>query len=238
MESDHPLNMELTLHNSFELLEVGEINFADKTEEVDEKFPIISDDDLSSDNDVEISLEKGSFLHNIDLEAPSKLKSGPSKKMSDVTNKPHVDDVNGNYPIRSSSSLELSSKDGRMSLPGAAPVTTNLGLDPDNVDGSILQTIISPITTSNEVLGPDKRKIHSVEDTNQATEASIKSTNILSKLWSDYNDNDLDTEPESDLHNLIDTSKYLETPGDTKKKGKRGRPKKKRSPLQICYYSE
>lgn len=238
MESDHPLNLELTLHNSFELLEVGEINFADKAKEVDEKFPIISDDDLSSDNDVEVSLEKGSFLHNIDLEAPSKLKSGPSKKMPDVTNKPHVDDVNGNYPIRSSSSLELSSKDGRMSLPSAAPVTTNLALDPDNVDGSILQTIISPITTSNEVLGPDKRKIHSVEDTNQATEASIKSTNILSKLWSDYNDNDLDTEPESDLHNLIDTSKYLETPGDTNKKGKRGRPKKQRSPLQICYYSE
>ena len=63
---------------------------------------------------------------------------------------------------------------------------------------SILQPILTLITTTDEVLGPDKRKIQIVDGTKQATAASIKSTRILSKFWGDEQDTDLELETDND----------------------------------------
>jgi hypothetical protein len=109
-------------------------------------------------------------------------------------------------------------------------------LDPEDFEH--LQPIITPITTTDEVLGPDKKKNAATEVNKQASAASIKSTTVLSKYWGDEFDTDdnvdpeIDTDPQQASH--IDTSKYLATPSDTIKKGKRGRPKKQRSPNKVA----
>jgi len=72
----NPLHLELTLNNSFELLEVGED--IEEARKVDGKLPLINEDDLSSDNEVVVSIEKASFLHITNSEALGKWKSGPS----------------------------------------------------------------------------------------------------------------------------------------------------------------
>jgi len=123
-------------------------------------------------------------------------------------------------------------------------ISQNVVLAPSNLAGltlateafehPILQPIVTPITTTDELLGPDKRKVHSCVGSKNATAASLKSAKVLCKYWRDIPDTDSTVEPETDNDtqhaNFADVVKHLATPFDTGKKGKRGRPKKQKSP--------
>jgi len=135
-------------------------------------------------------------------------------------------------PIKDPSSLVHSSTPGRKGFPRATDVSIDLALDLVSLDAPILQPIITPITTSDEILGPDKSRVQPFFGSKQATAASIKSTRILSKFWGDEQDTDstVDIEPEIDSQqpSLEQLSQLLATAYG--KKGKRGRPKKQKSP--------
>jgi len=145
---------------------------------------------------------------------------------------PGIGSANGRqlFPISEPAPLVQESIAGRLSYPRASSVLTGLARDPE-VDISS-QPILTPITTSDEVLGPDKRLVKVPEDNFRPTAASLKSTKILSKFWGDE-----DTEPETDTDNQpaieADASQFLTTHYDTSKKGKRGRPKKLKSPNKL-----
>lgn len=57
-----------------------------------------------------------------------------------------------------------------------------------------LSPIITPITTIDEVLGPDKGRVHMTGSSKNVTAASLKSFQILSKFWGD----EIDTDPATD----------------------------------------
>jgi len=102
----NPLNMELTLHNSFELLEAGVDFTAGEDRKTDGKLPLITEADLmSNENEVEVSIENVSFLHPIVSEAQGKLKSGPSLTVAGATSKPITGEAFGKLPFTSPSSL-------------------------------------------------------------------------------------------------------------------------------------
>lgn len=46
-----------------------------------------------------------------------------------------------------------------------------------------MQSIVSPITTRDEVLGQDKRKVHLFEGTKNTAAVCMKDGRILSKFW-------------------------------------------------------
>lgn len=97
----------------------------------------------------------------------------------------------------------------------------------------------TPITVSDEILGPDKGKISALSTVTNTSAACRKSEQILTKFWADEletdqaSDSDLDNNtdrphdffPES---NVVD--QYLLQHTETTKKGKRGRPRKPKSP--------
>lgn len=77
-----------------------------------------------------------------------------------------------------------------------------------------------PITSIDENLGPDKRKVQAYGGSNNHTAASLKSVKILSKFWGDMVDDDTATdstmEPDFDtekqvaaMKTHIDAKKYL-----------------------------
>lgn len=109
--------------------------------------------------------------------------------------------------------------------------------------GDFLSPIISPFTTTDENLGPDKGKIVPSAFVVNNSKACRKSEKILSKLWA----GDLDTDQASDstlkpdtfteqqqalLEAHPDVHKFLMHNTDTAKKGKRGRPRKTMSPKE------
>jgi len=99
--------------------------------------------------------------------------------------------------------------------------------------------IISPITLSEENLGPDKRKICKSATLINNSEACRKSEMILSKFWADdseaeqTSDGTADPEVEFDDFPLTASDKYLIQHSETQKKGKRGRPRKLQSPKML-----
>lgn len=62
--------------------------------------------------------------------------------------------------------------------------------DPNFDEYLVLQPSITPITTTDEILGPDKRKVQFIEGTKNVSAASLKSAKILSKFWGDVMDTD------------------------------------------------
>lgn len=81
---------------------------------------------------------------------------------------------------------------------GSAQVTSGK-TDYKHVAGSVqdayeTHTIISPITTTDEILGPDKGRFTQPTITKNNSEACRKSEKIFSKFWAD----DLDTDQASD----------------------------------------
>ncbi|RHN62261.1 hypothetical protein MtrunA17_Chr4g0045501 [Medicago truncatula] len=101
--------------------------------------------------------------------------------------------------------------------------------------------ILSPITTTDENLGPNKGKVTQSAKVVNNSEACRKSEKILSKLWADDLDTDqaFDNTLEPDTYTEqqqallaahLEVHKFLSQPTDTVKKGKRGRPRKPKSP--------
>lgn len=219
------LNLELSLHNSFDLLDVGENAYAGEPKEADGKSPFIAHNDFSSENEGEIFIEKVSLVQNTNLEIPSNVMIGTSQPVICASNKLSEDVENGK-----SQSLEQCSNVGKRLFPSSSHAPAPLALDSENLGFSLMQSITSPITTTDKILGPDKGILQKSDGTEQLTAASLKSTKILSKLWGDAPDSDLGSETDNEFHNEADASKYLLTPSNTSKKGERGRPKKQRSP--------
>jgi len=184
---------------------------------------------MSSANGVEVSIEKVSLLHPTVFEAQGKLKSGPSQNVAGAASKPITGEALGKLAFTSPSSLVQCSNVRRQSFPNAASVSVNLALDPLDVEYYIFQPILTPITTTDEVLRPDKRKIQPVGGTKQATAASIKSTRILSKFWGDEQDTDMEPVTETESHIAYDTSRFLTTPCDIGKKKEKEEDQKRQS---------
>jgi len=97
--------------------------------------------------------------------------------------------------------------------------------------------IIIPHTTTYEILGPNKRKITQSANTSNTSEACRKSEKILRKFWADDLDTDSTLEPETDTDRNLsllsaspEADRYLMLASETSKKGKRGRPRKTKSP--------
>lgn len=66
--------------------------------------------------------------------------------------------------------------------------------------------LVTPITTTDEVLGPDKGKVIITGSSKNFTAASMKSVQILRKLWGDEEDTDPATDstmdPDTDTEKL------------------------------------
>lgn len=98
-------------------------------------------------------------------------------------------------------------------------------------DSLTLQPIISPVTINDEFLG--RNTLTSVLKNISA--ACRKDGKVLSKFWGDA-DSDSTLEPDLDLEShqlnlkMPEASSYLVSSQTTIKKGKRGRPKKQKSP--------
>jgi len=206
-------NPRLITNNPFELLASDEDTCAGEANADDGILPSMSVEDTLniSEKVVEVSLGKEQLVHPTIAEDPGNLKRRTSQSVASVPKFPVVGSGNGSFP-------------------NAPSVSPGLAMDPGVYEPSRLQPIITPITTYNEVLGPDKRKVQSVNGDMKATVASIKSIKILSKFWGDCQDSDNTADPETDIesHQTIsaDASEYLATPFDNGKKGKRGRPRK------------
>ncbi|AES95741.1 hypothetical protein MTR_5g028970 [Medicago truncatula] len=101
-----------------------------------------------------------------------------------------------------------------------------------------------PVTIIDEILGPDKGRINKPVNIKNNSEACRKSEIILSKFWADeldkYQTSDSTLEPDinaerhfSSFTGSPNVDEYLLQLTDTSRKGKRGRPKKTKSPKDI-----
>jgi len=97
------------------------------------------------------------------------------------------------------------SKVGRLLFPSDMSVSASHVLDPTFDKASIsahlnteTPTIITPITNTDEILGPDKGRLNRPAITKNNTEACRKSEKILSKLWAD--DLDIDHATDNAMH--------------------------------------
>lgn len=91
---------------------------------------------------------------------------------------------------------------------------------------------LQPITINDEILGQDKKKVQLTVGPKNKTAACLKDGKVLRKFWGDE-DTDSAYEPDIEANPCPpDANQYLDTPCDTVKKSKRGRPKKQRSPTQ------
>ena len=130
---------------------------------------------------------------------------------------------------RTSKPVELSS--------GTSPMSPGKALAPTFDEHIILQPIISPVTTRDEILGQDKRQVQVVNVPKNTSAVCRKDGKVLSKFWgeedTDATDSTIDPESDSELQRATSptASQYLVS--DTVKKGKRGRPKKQRSPKDM-----
>jgi len=157
----------------------------------------------------------------------------------------------GSFTISVPDSPKQCSQAGRRLFPNAATVSATIARNPAYDMPSTLfvifelatdaTPIITPITYTNEILGPDKGRIFVPANAKNTFVACRKSEKILSKFWA----NDLDSEQASDstlkpdtyvdgpqafLPDSTDAAKYLLQITETSKKGKRGRSKKNKSP--------
>lgn len=98
------------------------------------------------------------------------------------------------------SSLVQNSNIGRLSFHNANAVSLGNARDPIFHDKLTLQPIISPITTNDEILGQDKRKVHFTAGPKNLSAACLKDGKILSKFWGDEDTDATDStlEPDTD----------------------------------------
>jgi len=113
-----------------------------------------------------------------------------------------LDSDNGrlSFPIAGPSSLVPSSKNGKQTFPKATAVSVCHAKEPTFNESCILQPIITPITTSDEVLGQDKRKVHFTAGPKNLSAACLKDGKILSKYRGDEDTHTTDgtLEPDTD----------------------------------------
>jgi len=105
--------------------------------------------------------------------------------------------------------------------------------DPTFDETCVLQPIITPITTTDEVLGQDKRKIQIYVGPKNMNATHLRSAKLLNKFWGEEQDTDatdgtVDHDTDSELHKAL---KYLVSPHE--KKGKEGDPRRKRAPKIV-----
>jgi len=153
----------LTLHNNFELLESDTEQGTGEDIPNDKEYtPIILDRQLDKNPNVEeFSLGKEHLTRSTNIEDPSKLVKRASKPVDLSSSNPLLGTANGrlSFPITGPSSLDQSSNIGRLSLPNATSVSFGDAMDSIFDETTILQYIMSPITTNDEILGQDKRKV-------------------------------------------------------------------------------
>ena len=249
-DANNTSNPELTLQNSFDLLVDDDHPVEGEARPVDgDLSPLTVEDDLNiSCKVVKDPMEKDVWIHPVVLEAPESLNDGPSKTVACIPNNPKKVTKNGRqvFPIVQPSPLVQCSHTGRLSFPSAVTKSAGQALDRDLNEHTVLQPIITPITTTNETLGLDKRKVNLVEGPKNMSAAYLQSGIILSKFWGDEQDTNADStfdlESELEAHKLkykfADSSHYLAPLSEPAKKSKRGRPKKQKSPKYKLAASE
>jgi hypothetical protein len=108
----------------------------------------------------------------------------------------------------------------------------------------ILSPIISPITTTDENLGPNKGKVTQSANVVNNSEACRKSEKTRSKFWTDdlnidqASDSTLEPDTYTEQQQALlaahpEVHKFLSQTTYTGKKGKRGRPRKPKSPNAL-----
>lgn len=106
---------------------------------------------------------------------------------------------------------------------------------------TVATPIIMPITIYDEILGPDKGKISAPATVKNTTAACRKSEQILTKFWAEELETDDASDNTLDLDNIAERShdffselnvadQYLMQNTTITKRGKRGRPRKTKSP--------
>jgi len=124
------------------------------------------------------------LTHSTNLEHPCKLVKGNSQ------------------PAALSSGIHvLGPVNGRQTFPiTVTAVSLGDARDPIFHDNLTLQPIISPITTNDEILGQDKRKVHLTAGPTNLPAACLKDGKILSKYWGDEDTDTTDgtLEPDTD----------------------------------------
>jgi len=149
----------LKLHNNFELLEL------DIEQGIGEAT---TNDKKSTPTILDLQIDKNSSVDDISLGKKhlnhNTTFEGPSKLVK-----------------RTSKLVELSS--------GTSPVSFGDVMDPIFYETIILQPIISPIITIDEILGQDRRKVQITDGPKNKSAACLKDGKVLSKLWG-YEDTD------------------------------------------------
>jgi len=142
------------------------------------------------------------LTHSTNLEDPGNLVKRTSEPAALSSSNPLYDTVNGrlSFPIAGPSSLVQSSNTGRLSFPSATSESLGDARDPIHDDPLTLQPIITPITTTDEILGPDKRKVQFTVGPKNTSAACLKNGKALSKFWADEDTDATDStfDPESD----------------------------------------
>lgn len=232
-------SLNLSLHNNFEVLESGSEHVLGDAKLSDEdSIPILMDMYNDKNPIVEESPRgKEDFNHSTTLETSGKLVKKTSTAGALSSSNPLLGPVNGrqSFPITGPSSLVQSSSIGRHSIPNTTVGSLGEAGNPSLDDTIHLQPIIIPITTTDEVLGQDKRKVLLTSGPSNISAACLKDGKTLSKYWGDVDtDSTFDHETDSEAHKTStqfpDASQYLETPFDKVQKSKRDRPKKQKSP--------
>ena len=228
---------DLTLHNSFKWLENGTKQVIGDAKTRDEaSIPILMDMYIDK-NPIgkDISLRKEDLTHNTLLDSTGNCVNRNSNSVNLGSSNPLLGPVNG----KKTSLITGPSSSAQGSISGRPfPIATNEPLviaeDPFFDDAITLE----PVTLTNEILGPDKRKVQLTVGPKNQTAACLKDGKVLRKFWGDE-DTDSTYEPdiETDVYransHFPDASHYLDTPCDKMQKSKRGRPKKQKSPIHL-----
>ena len=245
--SNNGVALNINIQNSFELLANGTEHVTGEAKPSDEEIPpTILDMQLVKNPTVEvISLGKEDLTHHSNLEVPS-VKRDP-KFVALSSRNSMLDHVNGRqiFPISGPPPLMQSSSIGRLSFPNATVVSLGEARDPFGDDSMTMQTVPAPITTINEILGKDKRKVQPRAGPENLSAACLQDGKLLSKFWGDEDTDATDSTVEPEGNQLPDASPYLISPIASVKKSKKGRPRKQRSPRdqlaaneQAQYYPE
>jgi len=123
-----------------------------------------------------------------------------------------------------------------MSFPNVTSVSFGNAMGPIFYENIILQPIISPIATNDEILGQDKRKMLITDGPKNKSIACMKDGKALSRFWGDDDidatDSTIDPETNSEVNKVKfqDAAKYMISPYNVVKQTKRCRPKKQKSP--------
>lgn len=238
-------SMNITLHNSFELLDqdtepvIGEAKSSEK-----DSVSITLDMQIDKNPIMETQSKGNEILNHITyIEVPGNMMK---KTSTPATLNPSISIMSSEsgrhvFPTADSSSLNQGSNIGRLSFPNATTESLDDARDPKYDDTIVLQPINNPVTTTYEILGQDKRQVHFNTGPTNKNAACIKDGKILSKFWgaedTDATDNTCDPETNSEVHKgkfeFPDIALYLESTSSKIKTTKRGKPKKKKSPINL-----